>query len=57
MKNLNVDELRIIKYSLEVHLNDCEAFKRGHYGRFTEEEENKINRKIAIIKDILIKLD
>ena len=57
MENLSVEELRVIKHSLKVHLKDCEAFKRGHYGRFAEEERNKIDKKINIIKKILTKLD
>ena len=57
MEKLNIDELRVVKHSLEVHLKDCEAFKRGHYGRFTEEEKKKIDKKINTIKEILTKLD
>ena len=57
MDILNEDELKVVKHSLEVHLKDCEAFKRGHYGNFTDEEEKKINKKITTIKGILTKLD
>lgn len=57
MRELNIDELRVVKHSLEVHLKDCEAFKRGHYKRLTEEEKNKIDKKINIIKEVLTKLD
>nr|WP_321027041.1 hypothetical protein [Clostridium neonatale] len=57
MKNLSTEELIVVKHSLEVYLKDCESFKRGHYGRFTEEEEKKISNKIKTIKEILIKLD
>lgn len=57
MENLSVEELRVVKHSLEVHLKDCEAFKRGHYGRFTKEEKNKIDKKINIIKEVLTRLD
>ena len=39
MDILNEDELKVVKHSLEVHLKDCEAFKRGHYGKFTDDEE------------------
>lgn len=45
MKNLSIDELKVVKHSLEVHLKDCEVFKRGNYGRFTEEEKRKSIKK------------
>ncbi|MEN8079358.1 hypothetical protein ABFP60_20590 [Clostridioides difficile] len=57
MKNFNDYELNLMKHSLKVHLKECEAFKRGNYGRFTEEEEKKINKKVESIKEILTKLD
>lgn len=57
MENLSLEEFKVVKHSLKVHLKDCEAFKRGHYGRVTEEEEKKVNNKINIIKEILTKLD
>ena len=57
LKNLSADELKIVKHSLKVHLKECEAFKRRNYGRFTEEEEKKINYKINTIKEALTKLD
>lgn len=57
MENLSLEELKVVKHSLKVHLKDCEAFKRGHYGRFTEEEEKKVNNKINTIKEILTKLN
>lgn len=56
MDNLSVYELNLIKDSLEVHLKNYEAFKRGNYGKFTKVEEEKIDRKIDDIKEILIKL-
>ena len=57
MKNLSVDELRIMEHSLEFHLGSLKTFKRGNYGRLIEEEEMKINSKIASVKEILTKLD
>lgn len=57
MENLSLEELKVVKHSLKVHLKDCEAFKRGHYGKFTEEEEKKVNNKINTIKEILTKLN
>lgn len=56
MENLSEYELNLIKDSLEVYLKHHQAFKRSHYGKFTKVEEEKIDRKIDDIKEILIKL-